>query len=428
MSTEKNAVIDSIKSLGYRVTAADVASKTGLSLHQVTTQLNNVAAETKGNLDVAKTGDIVYCFERNFTNVYLARGFYRVAKAIGEAVFGVAYYLLRVSFGLLLILSLVIIVVIIITMLVVTAIAAMAGGADGSGGGFDLDVGTFFDISYLADFFIWDYSNSYRAPEIGYNPQTGVSKYGAATEWERSLYEPDLPGNFFLECFSFLFGDGDPNRGFDEYKWQMIAELIRRENGVVVADQIAPYMGIDPTHDSCMLPVLARFEGRPEVTETGNIVYVFPKLQVSAVRTGAEDKDVPLFLEERPWVFSKYSVESLMKVAGFATFNLAASWFLWKYVAHLLLFHKYALLIDVMFAYGALFLAIPLIRFFVIIGWNAIIDARNIIRAQYANDLRNPKNQEKLFEKEQYATQRVELHPDQITYTTAKDLLDQEFE
>jgi len=45
--------------------------------------------------------------------------------------------------------------------------------------------------------------------------------------------------NFFA-IFSFLFGDGNPNAGLEERRWQQIATVIRNNEGAVVAEQIAP--------------------------------------------------------------------------------------------------------------------------------------------------------------------------------------------
>ena len=42
--------------------------------------------------------------------------------------------------------------------------------------------------------------------------------------------------------FSFVFGDGDPNHDFNSRRMQTIAEYIRSKDGVVVAEELAPFM------------------------------------------------------------------------------------------------------------------------------------------------------------------------------------------
>lgn len=62
--------------------------------------------------------------------------------------------------------------------------------------------------------------------------------------------------------------------------------MIRYNNGVVTAEQLAPYLRTpppplpplsQPAHDeSFVLPLLLRFNGQPRVTTNGHIYYTFP--------------------------------------------------------------------------------------------------------------------------------------------------------
>ncbi len=90
-----------------------------------------------------------------------------------------------------------------------------------------------------------------------------------------------------------MFGDGNPNARLKEDRWQYIAQLIRANGGVVTAEQLAPYTDADPKNEDGVLPVLVRFDGRPEVTDSGNIVYLFPSLQISAAT--AQQSGLPPF-------------------------------------------------------------------------------------------------------------------------------------
>jgi len=51
--------------------------------------------------------------------------------------------------------------------------------------------------------------------------------------------------------------------------------------GVVIKEQLAPYIG-GPRRRRQHLAFAARFDGKPVVTPTGNIAYVFPSLQVTS--------------------------------------------------------------------------------------------------------------------------------------------------
>ena len=81
-----------------------------------------------------------------------------------------------------------------------------------------------------------------------------------------------------------------------------IALVIRDHSGVVVVEQVAPFLedagatmgrdreGTQMTVEGCMLPILARFAGSPRVVEGGQIVYEFPEpMQViGRVKVGVE--------------------------------------------------------------------------------------------------------------------------------------------
>src|SRR5271154_6795494 len=115
MSTqEKEKVIKAINDLGRRVTAADVATKTGLPLLVVSSELNKVASETGGHLQVATTGDIAYKFALGFQTAYLTHGIRKVFEEISSKIMHAAFFLIRISFGVALITSLLIIIVAII--------------------------------------------------------------------------------------------------------------------------------------------------------------------------------------------------------------------------------------------------------------------------------------------------------------------------
>lgn len=408
---EKNQVIKAINELGRKVTAADVAAKTGLPLHVATTQLNHVAAETNGHLQVATTGDIAYGFDLGFQNAYLAKGIQRTLQIVGEKAFQIGFYLLRISFGIMLVLSLLAVVA-----LIVVAIIAINQGRDSDGGrdggGFNLD---FFDFMILRDLLWWGSYSSYETypRTIGYHEPTYIKRHD---------------GNFLLDCFSFLFGDGDPNLGLEERRWQLIAEVIRENNGVVTAEQLAPYTGADPKKEDGALPALVRFNGRPEVTDIGNIVYVFPSLQVSA--TARYDAAPPKFFQEWRWQFSHVPFESLIPVYLLAGVNFLGSGWLFLNMNSIAVLSDFAPLINVLMMYGSLFVGVPVARYLVINVLNSGIVKRNEQRNGYAQLLTAPapELEKKLLEAKQFQIAQQKISSDKIVYTTDKDVLEQEFD
>jgi hypothetical protein len=411
-TAERKTVIDAINSLGRRVTSADVASKTGLPLHVANVELNRVAADTNGHLEVSTTGDIVYKFAPGFEAKYMATGIKRVLNNVMSKTFEILYFLLRISFGVMLVVSFIaIVVLIIIAMIVLSRLGSSGdgGGDDGGGFGFDFD---FFDFMILRDLFYW---GAWSNPNI-------------YVDYNRPSSRPAEKSNFLFNVFSFLFGDGNPNNHLDERQWQMIAEVIRNNRGVVTAEQLAPYTGADPKNEDAVLPVLVRFEGKPEVTESGNIVYVFPSMQVRAAISQFGRDFVPLFLNEYPWKFTNASQGSLTPVYALATANFLGSWWLLTY-SKLFVLHAFLPVIIALTIYGTLFVTIPLVRYLVLQWLNSRIEARNKKRADYAAVVQNKPAElaQKLHEAANYRITERTISEKDLAYSTEKDNLEQQF-
>jgi hypothetical protein len=425
-SSQKKQVIKAIGDLGRRVTAADVATKTGLPLLVAQQELNKVASETSGHLLVGNTGDIVYSFTPGFSNAYLARGMKAALLGFTAQLFAVLYYIVRISFGVALIASLVIGFV----ALIAICLALMFGtrGSDdrdrdggmnfdwifSGGGGFHF---SFWDWMVLRDILWW---NTWNSP-------TYVPQY----RYDRPTVRQKPKSNFLLNCFSFLFGDGDPNEGLDEKRWQVIAHVIKHNNNVVTAEQLAPYTGADPKNEDAVLPVLVRFNGRPEVTASGHIVYVFEGLQTSAAETQLAAVP-PQYLQEFPWKFSNTDDGDLLPVYIVAGLNLAVVYTVWK----LLLTTPfgtipYAMLtFSIMLGYAVAFIAIPLWRAVFNALRNKRIDARNIKRFQYAQVVQHPSDEllKKLGEAREYKLKERRISEKDIVFATDKDARDQDDE
>lgn len=129
----------------------------------------------------------------------------------------------------------------------------------------------------------------------------------------------------FLESvFSFVFGDGDPNRGLEEKKWKAVAGAIRANDGAVTAEQLAPFLASEDRErettfnvdESFVVPALLRFKGHPEVTDDGDIIYVFPEMTKSGSNVDVVSDPRGRFIEEEMWQFSDASSEQKV-FAGF---------------------------------------------------------------------------------------------------------------
>ncbi len=410
--SQKEQVIQAINSLGRRVTVADVATKTGLPLLVVSKELNQVAAEASGQLEVATTGDIAYKFEPGFQAAYLAKGLKRVLQDFGQKAFQVSFFILRISFGVMLILSLLTVVLLVFAVIFYSATRGGNNDHDAGDTGFSFD---FFDFMTLRDLVWWNYDPYGSATRVGYDKSYDDYLRGKSGNRE---------GNFFVNTFSFLFGDGDPNSNLEEKRWHLIAASISAHDNAVTAEQLAPYTGQEGKDENGVLPVLVRFDGKPEVSEKGNIVYLFPSLSATAQLQRGEI--LPTYLEEKPWVFSAASTEELLPVILLAIVNFFGS--LWLFGVHTPLTNQLAPLILALVIYGSLFVAIPLFRLAVITMLNKGIEKRNAERANFAMQLRSPSAKLATKLKEAQGMAKKSKMITGIVYTTERDVLEQEFD
>lgn len=498
-SPEKTKVLEAIKVRGPRIVPVDVATDTGMALPAVMSELNTIASETNAHLEVTEQGNIAYLFQPNLEQAYTAnagrqmwlsikRVIVNVSLIVLRAFCALMFFLVRISFGIALIVGFVFIVVVVIVG-IIALLRGMDSSGDGGGdiGGFDFDFGSLFDFSWgggyysrpfymywLWDwiwdwFFFWRYVDpsydTYAPPVGGYD--AGFGKLGGEKEKRR---------DFLSNVFIYLFGEGDPNKNFEESEWQAIAQVIEANQGVVTAEMLAPYSGEDPKDEDWMVHVLQRFNGIPDVTEAGGIIYTFPAFQnhlnpdssdfrpgnsaMGAIgRTGGVAPDAPTddlsnlyrghlsrqsagrageqrrmhldrALTEKTWQFMPVDPGPMWLIIFFGLTLIFGSIFILNnpviLVGHIL--HPLIPALNVVFAYGLLFFFIPAIRFVIYRVINDKIDARNKDRLEYAAQLANPSPDlaQKLEEARQTRISGQTRGADRTIYTTEKDQLDQE--
>ena len=418
-----NDVMKAVESLKYRVTVGDVAARSGLNLAVAEQGLLALASETQAHLQVSEAGEIAYEFPRNFRSVVRNKYWQLRAKALASKIWTVAFYLIRVSFGIMLMLS---IALIFLAILALTIAASSQGGGDRDdrrGGGFGGFYISPFNFFYLFDF---NYARG-RRRYPNRRPSPNGYRSGNA-EGERL--------NFLEAIFSFLFGDGNPNANLDARRWQEIGKVINNNGGVVVAEQIAPYLDdlgteAEQEYEDYMLPVLSRFNGRPEVSPTGEFVYHFPELQVSALDRGKAT--VSAYLKEAKRRFTSATSDQVMIAIGLGAVNLIGALVLQNMLREAVVIGGFVGFVQsifwVLLAYGVAFLATPLIRYYWMLWRNGKIEARNEARQHYAARLNRLNSsdafQEKLSFAQQFAQQTV-LSEEAAVYSTETDLLEQE--
>jgi len=268
-------VVDAvIESKTETIIASDVATRAGVSLSQARKDLTTLASLSQGDISVSKDGELLYEFPNDLNSVLSSNSAKYKARQAFEKAWPLVFTGIRASFGVALVAS---------VLLVFSAIIVLqtsggssdddrrrddrrGGGMSPFGGGF----GGFWGPSPF-DFFF-------------YRPYGSYGYYGTGNEAK----DPEEMG-FLESVFSFVFGDGDPNTGLEEKRLSLAAQMIRDNKGAVTVEQLAPYCdapNIPSTSssyvdESFVLPIVSQLDGEPRVTEEGDIIYVFPDLQVS---------------------------------------------------------------------------------------------------------------------------------------------------
>lgn len=412
-------IMQAVERLDYRVTVGDVAAQAGLELNLAQRELLALASEAGGHLQVAESGEIAYLFPRNFRAVLRNKFLQLRLKEWWEKIWRVLFYLIRISFGIVLIASI---------LLIVGAIIIILIAANSSRDGNDRDNQSGGGMMFLPNF--WFGPNLFWF----FDPDPYGRRYPRHRDRQSSQANQM---NFLEAIFSFLFGDGNPNADLEERRWRAIGAVIRNNSGAVAAEQIAPYLDIpgrEAVDEDYMLPVLTRFNGQPEVSPEGEIVYHFPELQSTAAQR--QPQSVSAYLRELPWRFSQASSGQIMLAIGLGSVNLIAALVLRSLLGDGAIAAQLGGLVAfvqsifwLLLAYGTAFLAIPLGRYFWIQWRNGQIEARNQQRQDRAVRLNqaNAALQHKIAYARQFAAETIVSEED-LAYTTEKSLLDQESE
>ncbi|MEN9222461.1 MAG: hypothetical protein Q6M04_08495 [Thermostichus sp. BF3_bins_97] len=420
-------VMDAVEQLGLRVTLGDIASSTGLALHDAKQELLNLAQKAEGHLQVSEQGEIAYVFPRGFRSILSRKEQQDRAAALRRKLWGGFLYGLRVSFGIMLVVSIVLIILALIALQM-----AASRGDDNNNRGRSRGLGFYYFPN------LWIGNPFWRPyPDYGYRGYSGRGRSKPQPQEKSEL-------NFLEAVYSFLFGDGDPNADLEEKRYALIGQVIRANGGVIAAEQVLPYLDVEPgsaalEYEDYMLPILAKFDGQPEVSEEGDIVYRFPELQVVAAErksfasAGPGGQRIPGALQEKPWIFSRATSGQLTLAGGLGVLNFFLAAILYgargevaaAAGSNAFLAFIYPL-IGFLFLYGTLFLAVPTIRWFSLQGRNQQVERRNRIRQLWQEKLKDPTEtlRRKLNFARYFSRQEVVQESDTI-YSTDRDLIEQ---
>jgi hypothetical protein len=285
-----------------RLTKADAITLSGLPSHLVDDSLDRLLKRYRSRLEVTEDGELLYTFDgmvRRDRPTLAER-----ARAVGRWLARAGMWAFKVWITVTLVVYFVVFVVVLL--------AAMFGGRsddrDHRGGP---DLGWIFWL-FWPD---WRYGSTYG----GYRDSYG-----------RRLPPRDKSGRKKLiqSVYDFVFGPVQPAPDKLAAEREVLGFLRAHDGRLVATDLVAMFGWSYHQAEEEATRLLADYDGDPDVTDDGVIVYSFPKLLKSAdtALVPATPKMAWERVETRPPLTSnKPSTDTL--VGGFAVFNLVVSFF-----------------------------------------------------------------------------------------------------
>ncbi|HEY9593315.1 MAG TPA: hypothetical protein VHE79_02500 [Spirochaetia bacterium] len=295
-------------------TVADMIAGTGLPKYQVEQAAKVVLDEYAGRLKVTESGELLYYFPSGMhsTTRGLGPSLKRFRKAFARTAVRVLSFLFKIWIVAMLVGYFVAFVAIGLVA-IFASFAASAANKDNRdrgdhGGGF----GGMYLVMRLLDFILrmWFWSSILKDPRR--KPKEGRA--------------------FYKSVFGFVFGEGDPNAGWDEIERKHVISYIRGHKGVITLEEFMALTGLESGPANALLNrYLLEFEGEPGVTDSGTVIYTFPALMRAAeapVR-GAGEASLLNPITKKLLPFSANKKKTNGWIIFFNAFNLAfGSYFL----------------------------------------------------------------------------------------------------
>ena len=306
-------LVSFLRKRGNQSTVADMIAGTGLPKYQVEQTVKAVLDEYSGRLKVTESGEILYSFPTGMRST--KKGFGPAIKRFWSAFKRGAARILSFLFKIWIVVMLVGYFLLFLALMILAIVASFAASAAGGkdrnarsrrgGDGF----GAMYLVSRLFNlaFRMWFYSNMFSG---GRNARR---------------MKPDGRA-FYKSVFGYVFGEGEPNPGFETAERTRVAEYIRSKRGAILLEELMALTGKEEAEAHSLINrYMLEFEGDPRVTDNGTIVYAFPEL----LRTTEDQQkaftaaslDNPLLKKTAPFSANKPRTNGW--ISFFNLFNLA---------------------------------------------------------------------------------------------------------
>jgi hypothetical protein len=318
-------------------TAADVSAAAALPLATVRELLPKAADEYSARLQVTQSGEILYHFPDGFTSRY--RGLKAAIKKIAAKSAVVIKAALVFLFKAWIMIMLIGYFALFLALALASVFVSLSAKSSGRGGRRDGFFGfSAFDLLWR----FWFYSQLTR-------PRRGYGNVTRKEEQKRPMHKA---------IFSFIFGEDDPNKNWEDTKNKSIIAYIQANRGVISLAEYMAFTGENSAEaEESILSFCSKFAGSPEVTDEGTIVYRFDDL---LLRANTQD-----FAELSPPVkrLKKFSANSKKMNGWFIVINavnlIFGSYFLYNsFAAGLLVSQLQYQLASRLYAFTHIFLEI----------------------------------------------------------------------
>ena len=324
MEKVENQLVSWLKRSRGSSTVADMIAGTALPKYQVEQAAKKVLDEYAGRLKVTESGELLYSFPSGMHSTVKGVGpaFRRFWHSFSKGAARVLSLLFKIWIVTMLVGYFVAFVLIIVAAILAAFAASMASRNDGRGGG-GRSRGGFGGMGIVIRLFdlllrMWFWSNILGGFQGG---------FGRGVQQQRKK-RPDGRA-FYKSVFGFVFGDEDPNAGWDEAERRYVLSYIVSHKGVVTVEELMTLTGRElDDANALMNRLLVEYEGEPGVTDDGTVIYTFPAL----MRTSRQDPgaSVPLNSAARKAIpFSANKPRTTGWIIFFNAFNLGlGSYFL----------------------------------------------------------------------------------------------------
>jgi hypothetical protein len=287
-----------------RLTKADAVTVSGLPAYVVDDSLERLLHKYRSRLEVTDDGELLYSFGS------LVR---RDEPTLAERVRALGRVLARVGmwvFKAWIAVTLVVYVIAFIALMIAMMFSGNDRRRDDRDGGFG---------------WLW----WFLLPDWGY----GGGAY-QRDPWGRPIHAPPqrrrVEGpkkKFIYSVFDFVFGPAQPERNALADEREILSYLRAHDGRITATDLVGLFGWSYRKAEEEVTRLLVDYEGEPEVTDEGVIIYEFPKL----LKSGSETELVPYKrawerMETRP-VLTGNSTGSDTLIGIFAGFNLIVSFF-----------------------------------------------------------------------------------------------------